>query len=509
MAVTINDHFLELKQAVLAKRPILGQILQKHGADKLWDYTREYADVNLSPILPERQLEMLAVVGETVASRFGAVVADSVTRQLKKYYFVSTADHVGPINHPFFVNSNLLIAAGYENCQDSILQNIVVFACAKISVDNSSFPRGLFFHTVQNNQLQQHRLSFFSGNFKPSTVYTLPAYQKKDFDKMVKTLSDMAAKGEITAAIHDKINSLITDLYDREELYKRNNYLEQIAITNFDLWHKLFNVGQVKLPNLIYLELEDIVVKLITKFHLNQDTIINHIIFDHAYEHYISNYFENIFGSFSRQDSSGTYLFWALPPGARHKLQLWKEGSKLVSQDRSYKIDLEPQAIREALERKELIPGLLMSFITVSFYYGLKCLGGFNQVNYLTMMKNGYIKMNVDLENYRSIEVCARAQTKEICDGLAAAFLGFNNNQTTLASGLDLCLYHDDKSWPTILQLIRNITLDEALSPLMPEIYRISYQQNEWKENLLAVTSKGIIDLIGVDKKITPCAHIL
>ncbi|MCX6780066.1 MAG: hypothetical protein NT034_02715, partial [Candidatus Magasanikbacteria bacterium] len=245
------------------------------------------------------------------------------------------------------------------------------------------------------------------------------------------------------------------------------------------------------------------------KNHLTQDTIINHVLFDPEYEPFINNYFENIFGSFSRKDSTGTYLFWALPEGERYNLQLWREGKFLVSKDGKYKIELTPDAIKEALLKKELIPNLLLDFMVISFYYGLKCLGGFNQINYLTMMKNSYIKMNVDLENYRSIEICARAQTKEICDGLTIAYLGYDgNNQMILASGLDLILYQNKQSWETLMDLAKNITLEEALGPLLPEIYKISYDQKEWEEKLTNITDKDITNLTGLNKKIKPCVFI-
>lgn len=502
-------NFNSLKQKVLEKRPVLKQLLKKKGGKNILEYSNQYIDINFNPTIPRRQNELLEVIGSTVEERFGKGKANSVVNQLKKYYFVSTADHTGPINHPFFLNSNLLIAASMLNHNDPALKNIIVLSCARISVDNSSFPRGLFFHNYQNEKLETHRLAFFSGNLRPPLIYNVRPYCKADLEKIYLELEVKLKKNEITNNQCQKLISTFKEVYDRPEFLNLPTYTEQISKTNFLLWKKFFPDSDTKLPDLIYLELEDIVAKLITKYHLTQDTIVNHILFDPEYEPYINTYFENIFGSFSRKESSGTYLFWALPPGARYNLQLWREGSFLVSKDRSYKIELTPEAIKEALIKKELIPGLLLDFMVVSFYYGLKCLGGFNQINYLTMMKNNYIKMNVDLENYRSIEICARAQTKELCDGPTIAYLGYNGEQQlTLASGLDLILYQDKNSWKTLIDLAKNITLEEALNPLLPEIYKISYDQKEWEENLTSITEKEITNLTGLNKKIKPCIFI-
>src|SRR6185295_16065973 len=154
------------------------------------------------------------------------------------------------------------------------------------------------------------------------------------------------------------------------------------------------------------------------------------------------------------------------------------------------------------------IPSLLLNYMVVSFYYGLKCLGGFNQVNYLTLMKNAYIKMNVELGNYRSIEVCARAQTKEMCDGFTVAFLGYGKGNIALSTGLDLILYDQPDSLNKMMDICKNVTVNESIDPLLPEIYKISYDQKEWDDELISVTEKDIMHLSQLDKKITPCISI-
>lgn len=500
--------FDRLKEKVLVKRPVLQKILAKRGQKNLLEYAHDYVDVNLNPPIQKRQNDMLETIFEAVEARFGKKTAWSVLRQLEKYYFVSTADHAGPLTHPFFVNSNLLTAASMLSRRQHVLQNIVVLACANISFNNSSFPRGILFHTSGKKGLQSHRLPFLSAKPKAQTIYRMPPYGAEEIKKTLEALKLKFSQGEVGPRENDLLRALVQDVYNQPEILACKSYAEQMSRTNFHLWKRFFGASNVKLPNLIHLEQEDIVVRLLSKYHLEKDTIINHILFDPAYEHYLTTYFEGIFGSFSRQASTGTYLFWALPEGQRDNLQLWRKGNYLVSKDESYKIELHPEVIKKAMESKELIPSLLLNFITLSFYYGLKCLGGFNQVNYLTLMKNSYIRMNVDLENYRSIEVCARAQTKEMCDGLTFAFLKDPQNGLALATGVDLILYGNKASWKDLISVAKNITFDEALSPLMPEIYRISYDESEWEPDLLTVQEKDINKMLNLEAKIKPCVTL-
>lgn len=504
----LKKRFEELKKQVLAERYVLEEILKKRGAKTLLDYANQYVDVNLSPAIPRRQSEFLSTLGEVVEERLGKTVADSVVRQMEKYYFVSTGDHTGPITHPFPLNSNLLTGAAIATHSDPDLQNVIVLSCANISIDNSDFPRGIFFHTHKDGELQTHRLGFYTSNYRPPSVYTLPAYTKAEVEKIYHALEVKCDKKEIGKSVYKKMVELVKEVYDQEDTYHSKDYAEQMTKSNFKLWQKLFEKSEVKLPNLISLGLEDMVVRLLIKYHFYKDTILNHMIFDPEYEPFMDKYFEDIHGSFSRKESSGTYLFWAIPKGSRYNLQLWREGNFLVSKDGSYRIELKPEIIQKALEEKELIPNLLLDFATISFYYGVKCLGGFDQVNYLTCMKNSYINMNVDLENYRSIEVCARAQTKEICVGLSFAFMEFGDHEVGLASGPDLYLYGDKMSWSRLLETVKELTLEDAISPLMPEMYKISFDEKEWNPELIAVTDKDISGLLGIHDKITPCIQI-
>jgi hypothetical protein len=189
-------------------------------------------------------------------------------------------------------------------------------------------------------------------------------------------------------------------------------------------------------------------------------------------------------------------------------LQLWKKGNWLESADGSYRIELRPDTIREALKKRELIPGMMLCYILLCFYYGLKCLGGFSQVNYLTFMKNAYIKMQADRGNYKSIEMCARAQTKEMCGDVALAFLGLPDGSLTPATGLDLILHGSEYTWPKLVELSKLITLEEALNPMMPEFYRIVYAEDVRKSDLNAVTAEDIVKLTGLDKKMKACAYL-
>src|SRR6185503_4602190 len=99
----------------------------------------------------------------------------------------STADHTGPLTHPFFVNSNLLTAASLKTHADPALENVIVLSCANISLNNSSLPRGILYHSAQKD-MPMRRCSFFPSSIRPQNVYTLKPFGPSDIKKIYSNL---------------------------------------------------------------------------------------------------------------------------------------------------------------------------------------------------------------------------------------------------------------------------------------------------------------------------------
>ena len=127
----VEKRFLKLKGLVLDQKPVLKEILHKRGNKKLYQYSLDYIEVNVNPPIKQRQDEFLKTFYKEVSTRLGDDVAKNATKQLEKYYYVSTADHLGPISHPFFLNSNLIAIAPYFENKDPLLNNVIVLACAR------------------------------------------------------------------------------------------------------------------------------------------------------------------------------------------------------------------------------------------------------------------------------------------------------------------------------------------------------------------------------------------
>ncbi len=506
---TLEDFEL-LKKLVLDKKPVLAEILQKHGHKSLCDYAYDYLDVNLNSVVLSRQNEFLKVFGKEVEEVLGESIADSAVKQLQKYYFLSTADHHGPICHPFFLNSNLVTAATFAEHPDPILKNVVVLSCSNVSMANSSFPRGLIFTGANQGKTKSWQFGFFSNSseVRGSRVYNFSAYTIEAINKIKQKVAELVRSNETSQNVADRIFGLLENIYAKPEILACQNYSDQITKTNFSLWKKMFHLPEEETSNLLYIELERVVNSLVSTNHLYQNTVINRIMFDPKWRNEFVKNFNGIFGGFDIDKKIGSMFFWALPQKSKYCQQLWVKGNFLETEDGSYKIALKPEEIEAAIKRKELIPTSQMSLLILSLYYGIKCLGGFSQVNYLTDNKLAYIKMMNDLGESVEADACLDRQTKELGEDLTIAFLTDKENKLLLASGLDLAVYGDKHVWPLLVSLTKKINLAEALDMMMPDFYFISYTEAERSPDLQSISPTDIINLTGIRSKIDSCISL-
>ena len=438
--------FAELKQKVLEKTPFLQRTLEHKGDSPLLNYFEENLRFSNQGSLA-RQNELLGVVHRKIDKLLSREIADQAILQLRDYYYTSTADHHGPITHPFFVNSHL--TQSYAN-QKHNLTNIFVFACSGVSLNNSSFPRGVFFH---DRHLEKKRSHFISLKHRHSPVFGFPAYTEEDVEKN----EDL------------RVQKLIQEVYKEKEVSNKTYYTEQISRTNFTLWKKI--PGQEKI-NLIYLSQEEIVNELILKYHLDTHTIITELLTNESVIKQFEKYFEGIRGALSQKEGKGTTLFWALHEGERKKLSL--KNNTLETEDGLYSVALNIDSIKAEIKTKHVMPSMALSFIVLSFYYGLTCGGGFLQVNYLSEMKKAYKKLLGHIDKTNEINTSEKITTDYFCGEFAFAMMS-NEKRIAKASSIDLILYGNKGTGIQLQELTGVCTLGEAIDQMMPTFYQIIY----------------------------------
>lgn len=459
--------FKNLRDKVLYHTPVFKRILEQKGDLPLFDFFQETAGE--SPTVSEaRQAELFAVIKDLVSKYINSEVGEKAVEQLRVRYQVSTTDHHGPITHPFFANSHFIQSLVNEKYKHSC---IFVFSVGGVSLNNSSFPRGFFFH---DENFKEIRLPFFSLHYRHHPVYSLPSYRESDVKALLATVDK---KRGLRESVKEKLRQFLRDVCLHPRMFLAQDYSEQITLMNYDLWKKL--PGQED-TNLIYIEQEDVVANLLMRYHLEHDTIISRLLTDESWLRAFEKYFDGVVGAFShlrppRADypgqARGTILFWAVQGGERK--QLIRNGLALLSDDGKYRVSLEPAALHEAILKKEIIPSMALTFIILSFYYGLSCGGGFLQVSYLTAMKDAYRSMlKTAGAGQDEIDSLDSIKTDYFCGEFVLGTLA-NQAGRAPATPLDFLLYSDANTFARLRDTASECTLNEAVDQMMPELYKI------------------------------------
>lgn len=501
-----------IKEAIWKRRPILGKIMRSHGNDKLYNYARGFIDINKTPVLDARKHELIDVAEDLIARRLGSEVGEKVARQLVKFPLVSTADHHGPIDHPLWVNANIISALPQLENNDPDNKYLIVFSFSSVSVNNHTFPRGMLFHGGDNCNGELIRLPILPDRDKMGIVYAMRGMTRDDIEKAKATVLNKERDGAISPGRGTRINSIIDTYFGNSDVLGATSLAEQITKINYHLWPHLFHPPEgthredqgARIPELIYLEIETLVTQLLLRYHLSHpDSLIYKFLFDPAYQERIAVLFSNIPGAFSNEHNWGTYLFWAIDD-KMHRVRMFLDNRILHSTYGRHVCDMTPEGIRAALLNKEIFPSMALCYLVVSLYYGMKCLGGFCQVHDLTMTKMAWQQLLAEMDEMDEADAINPVQTKELGgDGMVLSYLPNEQEELVGATGIDMLLEKPDTSLEWYVELSKRVTLNEMMTPILPEIYAVLYPVVDRDPELASLTTEGLIHYTQLKEKLT------
>lgn len=441
-----------LERSIFAARPLFKKILQEHETDTLSEFSYKNLQASGKPD-EKRKKEFLKIVEKLLLKRLGPVVASEVKAQLDRYFVACTADHHGTINSSLALSGDLLLASGYPQCNDPVLKYIFVLSCASISLNNEDYPRGLLFHSYSNGTYNLQKLSLLPSNSHSSLVYGYRPYTTQEVAKIEKVLKENLKQGNVSEKEGTHISNILNSIYRREDILKVETLCEQFTKINFSLWRELFHHAP-SVKDLVYLELEELVAQLLIVYHMEGKTPLHEIIFNKEKSEKLIPPLTAAMEEFLRQGYIGTHLFWGISgKNQRVRLEL-KEGDTLVSHDGSFSLPLRPGTVKDALEKRCIMPNLLLAYTVVHLYYSFNCIGGFNQIHYLKKMQEVYNTNGVD-------DVLSTANSTLYGYGMNLLFLE-NRGKYTPAHALDILLHGSSNTWEEISQQLNKTTFADT-----------------------------------------------
>jgi hypothetical protein len=147
---------------------------------------------------------------------------------------------------------------------------------------------------------------------------------------------------------------------------------------------------------------------------------------------------------------------------------------------------------------------MLLAYLMVSMYYGMKCLGGFSQVHDLTMVKQAWTKFLEDVGDEQQAASLDPLQTKELGgDGMVLAYLRTADGNIVPATGVDMLLETNATSFEQYVLRSKVVTLTDMMTPMLPEMYVVLCPAQERKPELAAITPERIMATTGLTEKLS------
>ncbi len=467
----------KLREYVLSRQHTLAGIYRAHGGEALATYVRNWKKPN-----GPADDRAVRAIRSSAASIYGTEVGERLAGQLAEVPRVSTIDHHALLCHPIYLNANLIFA-------ESGPAILPVLPVASVSLNNvTSWSACLLGHASDGTLL---KFSLLSERDKRTCAFTAVPFSR---DSTLRARARMAQSNlpETTkrAAEH------FMDACLEPDVLKLPMFWQQAAVVSRRLWQQTFPSA----PELAYVPVE-LVVSSLLKDELSRGSLLAKLLTTETGWQMLERFFGGLHGAWDRE-GRGTFLFWAVSK-TRRRVGLCREGRFAVAAD--VRLELTPEGIGAALERGNIFSGTLLNFLALSCVSGLSCVGGFNQVNWLTEVRSRFLQLLADpaVEGLgvpaSEIETVQRRAANAVTDSFAEANLVFQNvnGHTVIPTLLDASAAGGEAVYHRSRDLAERLTLAQSIDTQLPEIYRAITLAAERKADFVGVNTQEILESNG------------
>jgi len=436
----MNTDIDQLQSVVLEKLPVLNDIYRVHGQKTVYDHVQDWqgGPAFIKPVLA-------AVITEVVGELYGEVVAQEINKQLSITSFVSTIDHHGLLNHPFFINSNLIVSLRKD------MTHVVCFPTAGVSLNNSSWPGCVLYH--ENNDLK--RVSFFSDKEKQSVVLSKRSFSRLQYEQVL---------GIISKQKPELLEYISASGIDR--MFEPQYFWQQASIASPLLWQMVFPSA----PRIVYPPLEIVMGRLLVRLLETKEKLFTQIIEDSFTRGLLQSCFFGMRGAFDGE--RGSFLFWGVDEQAR-RIALHLEDGFLLGG--GMRVPMTAASIIEGIRSARLYPGSLLCFILL-LWGGITALGGFNQVNWLMGIQEKFVLFLKELEHHKTAREVSLAVTNNFAEGS----LGFLKKDILFrAAGADIWLEKESSLYQKYIDLSHRMTVAQCIELSLSGMYRVIVPDSE------------------------------
>jgi hypothetical protein len=418
------DHFLEV---TLQQSPVLNRIVNDYGDATIQEYL-ESLRPNADGCYQDRD-DLIDIVYHYTRRLLGDEVATRTARDFAKNPIVLTANHHGVDYFSHSFQASLLFSL-YRHRSVGHLTTVPVFSCGNIPLDNATYPQGMFFYSGNREQLDAlpMKLPVFPNRLRRQLVSRALPFDREMVERSESRLGKMIQEAQIGSTPGQAAGCILAEDYRNPSVLDQSSYSDQAVLVNNRIWKRLFHPDS-RLTELIYLELEKIVEKILQIDLRNENSLIYQVMFDPRLREAVLHELDgaracwnldalkkrNLFGQVNDSDrvyanGNGTIFFWGIN-NTHRRIPLFlsssgHQSSALIGIDdhhQSWQLTFSPDSILAALGEGRILPSLFTSFLVLSFARGVRCLGSYFQGEYLPHMQKGLVRALKGITEFQQI----------------------------------------------------------------------------------------------------------
>lgn len=447
-------------EVIRKERPLLAKIVDEYGELRVLDFsTHLFQKGALQSYLYRPEfIDLVSLAFPKIPTN----VIQQFDASLRKNPIVSTADHHCIINHPVYLNSNILLSLFAKNFSQNKTPIVSppILSFSAIPLNNAAYPRGILLANPEG----ERRFSFFGTEQRHqsvSLVDPLP-FSNPQIENWSRQNKARFREDELEFII-----KMLLDLVSNSNIANSENFLEQTQIFNSWLWSKVFPGVE-----LFFLPVEKLAETFFCRILIkNKSLPLFNFLFNFPLEKQ-DQLFDGIYGAWSLArlnqwlPGGGTSFFWGITKEKR-TIPLKRVEGFLTSKEENFKpIKWEAESLAQALQEKRIIPSILLIYL-VLVHYGLYCSGAFNQIGYLSPILEQYKKGLREISEEKETQRVERL----LADGIHAfLYFLFGESKDKIIPLCSFNILQSNEKFP-VEKMLKNITLKEVFEITAPLIF--------------------------------------
>ena len=389
--------------------PAVDALIARHQGTRLCHYVGDLG--NRRPAALQCKRDFIAEVARQTTDTLGPAIGVAIEQDLLDTPQVLTANHHGIDTFAQSTQSNLLFSLRRRS-DGTAMQTVPVLACGSVPLNNLTYPRGLLVYAGADDS-GMLRLPIFPDSAKRKLVSVAGAFSDEMLDRTGARVARLQQQRQMSAPMAAAVDALLGEFRALTGAFEQ--YGRQATVANHLLWRRLFR-GDFQQSELVYIELERVVGRLLEFDLFDPRSICHQLIFDPQLRRELIERLDGQRGCWQQESlarrerefenggsgdaAMGTIFFWGVDAKGRQVplrvVESGGRGAELRGVDGSgneWRIALTPRSILHELQQGRLLPSIFTSYLVIAIARGVSCIGGYYQADYLPNMQNAVVSV--------------------------------------------------------------------------------------------------------------------